>query len=212
MRYIVLARNLRGTSVAKKAKRINMAGRKPDPNAKRKQTTKIGQGRDGIKPTDEMIRHRVAVTGDARVGLDSPLDVLYSQGLIDADMRDEGLRFATLSWSIYGFPLIRCEAIYRRMVSGGLESDNGARDGATLSPERLDWLTRQERLLEQRTALLTGPEHKVLCSIAQHLELPKFLLNKAERCPWQDAAFLEYATLVSALRKLVRAKGLGGDD
>lgn len=111
------------------------AGRKSEHDAKRKQTTAAGQGREGKTglchecglPTSLTVRKRLAVAGDERTGLDFPLDVLHVRGLITEDMRDEGLRFAMLAWWLYGVPEASCAAIYERMVAEGAGGEFGPR-------------------------------------------------------------------------------------
>lgn len=94
-------------------------GRKSDPDAKRRQTTREGRGQAADRGTEELQQKRQRLAGDRRVGLDFPLDILLARRLITPEMRDEGLRFAMLAWWLYGAPTASCSALYERMVAEG---------------------------------------------------------------------------------------------
>lgn len=99
---------------------MGRTGRKPNPHAKRRQTTREGQGRD--RPPVDMLRHRVEFLGICalgpenvmamaqRLGLmsmatDYPLDVLALLGKLGEDghiRASAGARFADLYCRVYG--------------------------------------------------------------------------------------------------------------
>ncbi len=99
---------------------MGRAGRKPNPLAKRRQTTREGQGRD--RPPVDMLRHRVEALGICALGPDNvlamakrlglmsmatdyPLDVLALLGKLGEDghiRASAGARFAELYCRVYG--------------------------------------------------------------------------------------------------------------
>ena len=110
-----------------------------------------------------MLRRRLALTGNqADAMIDFPPDVLFAQGMIDQDMRDEALRFAMLAWLLFKSPTASCAAIYERMVAEGF----GGGDFAPRTEGETDELyharirsqkARFHRMLEALGAVTTGP-------------------------------------------------------
>lgn len=193
-----------------------LAGRKRDPNAKRRQTTAEGQGRNKFGIPDAVEARRRAIAGDPRVGLDYPLDVLLARGLITVDMRDEGLRFAMLAWWRYGFPAPGIEKLYERMLAGGgfdelrglAAEDDEAVQRARAAKGRLRRMTAAlagKRLPKAGplVAAIDGTPFGAVRRVAQFLELPRFILNLAQGRPNGPAEWAEMARLIAGLTRLV---------
>lgn len=95
--------------MARRGRRANLA-------AKRRQTTRAGQGR--IDPgTPELLRHREKAHGMRHIGTDHPIDILAAQGLLapradgeterdwrirNTVLRDSAVRFAQLHRQLFG--------------------------------------------------------------------------------------------------------------
>lgn len=117
---------------------MGLRGRKPNPNAKRRQTTRAGRG-VGEMPV-HVLRRRLELVGaeqpiaDADVvplakargimsmSTEYPLDVLAAAGLLQTKdeepgtgklRADAGARFAALYWRVYGRPARACDLGYR---------------------------------------------------------------------------------------------------
>lgn len=97
------------------------AGRKSNPNAKRRQTTREGRGYCTDLGTVELRQHRVAVAGDTRIACDFPLDIMAARFVagksygLSQQLVDVGHRYASLHWAVFGLPL-SCSAIYRKFT------------------------------------------------------------------------------------------------
>lgn len=119
------------------------------------------------------------------VGHDFPLDVLFARRMISEEERDAGFRFAAISWRLFGSPHKGCDAIYQRMVAGGMDdfgpSPTAAEDeDAQKRRQRLrDAHSRMVRLLQPE-----GTNRRLLGAVqnvAQHLRMPRYLLNFASK-------------------------------
>lgn len=197
-----------------KSKKARRAGRPRDPDAKRHQTTRAGRASDdrptcaccGL-PTSLTVRKRIAATGEGHVGLDFPLDVLKLLGLITDSERDEGLRFAQLSWWLYGLPFAGPELLYERVVSGFVDVDLAPRrelhvtlDDPDAAREEAERIARNKRRYEKMVDALrrAGPNDLVLNAVkaaTQMLQMPKFALvvgtPDATPATWYDMARLK---------------------
>jgi hypothetical protein len=133
------------------------------------------------------VRKRMAAVGDHATGLDFPLDVLLTLGLITEEERDQGLRFAQLSWWLYGLPVAGPELLYERVVSGIVDVDLAPRRDLHITIDDPD-AAREEALQIERnkaryercmTALRkAAPRELVLQAVkkaTQHLEVPRFV-------------------------------------
>ena len=77
-------------------------GRKPSAAAKRRQTTRAGQGRAGIDPGTVELRHRKReATGRTDLPLE-PLGVLYGRGRISEEEYTAGLRLEVARRACFG--------------------------------------------------------------------------------------------------------------
>jgi len=197
----------------KRSGRAKRAGRKHDPDAKRHQTTAAGQGRAAVGASEELTAKRLAVAGDDRIGIDFPLDVLQARGFITSEMRDEGLRFAALAWSIYGFPMQSCQALYERMVADGIGTEMSALRAEGEDPDRDDWQRRQATLYARMARALgwrgpgtpSGECFIAVRDAAQHCRMPRLVADLIEGRPSRVEAYSEMAALVAGLKALVRA-------
>lgn len=173
-------------------------GRKRDPEASRNDTAawrhrqRVDNG-----PTQELKTKRLAIAGDERVGLEFPLDVLLARRRIDQDMRDVGLRFAALSWAVFGFPHPGCEAIYQRLVACAPADMPAPRSNDADSGQRKAFES-MERLLGRSQEV-----RRAVANAAQFLRLPQALVDEADGRPSRVEAFSEMAALVEGLRRLV---------
>ena len=195
------------------------AGRKSDPDAKRKQTTSDGQGRAIDPGTPELNANRMIFAGDPRIGLDYPLDALYAgrdrigaayalPGITEHE-RDEGLRLTGLWWWRYGLPHASCAALYDRMVAGGFADDIQV---AATAEESADELTRvrgmKRRLERMEQALRAGGKacFETVRHIAVDLRFPLVMLEHVGRRSVSVEAYLELARLKYGLMLLVRLR------
>jgi hypothetical protein len=181
-------------------------GRKRNPDSKRNQTTRAGQGRIADKGTRElqMKKHRLGIP--ETVSLDFPLDILLARNVISQEQHTAGCRFAGLSWRVYGFPCGSSEGVYQRMVAGNLDPDftprraGGDGDG-TSDQEKADrhvavTLHAMTMALRRR-----GNRHllDVVANIAQYLRMPGYLLAAANRRAPTAAQLKEMALLQEGL-------------
>lgn len=81
----------------------------------------------------EMLKQRVAVSGDVRIGIDHPLDIMHAKGLLsrrDEDpgeairRRDAGASFANLSHHVFGQPFASIDSRSRRLVAPDINPDD----------------------------------------------------------------------------------------
>jgi hypothetical protein len=173
--------------VSRATKARNRAGRPIDLDAKRRQTTEAGQGREAKGGTPELIARRQALCGDAKTGTDFPLDVMLTLRLISEDERDEGLRFAQLSWWLYGLPFAGPELLYERMVSGVVDADMAPRrelvmDDPELQVREVERIRRNKQRFERMVEALkrAAPRELVLAAVkraTQLLLMPRFLIT-----------------------------------
>ena len=88
------------------------AGRKPSANAKRRQTTRAGQGRIAEdKGTGELRHHKRAATGRTDLPID-PLGVLYGRGKIEEAEYRAGLRLEAARRGTFGHDTAAPRTIY----------------------------------------------------------------------------------------------------
>jgi hypothetical protein len=188
----------------KKTPRPKTPGRKHDPNAKRRTATTVGARRFKAEPPERVARDRAAL-GDGDTGLDFPPDVLLTKGYITADMRDEALRFASLAWAIYGLPFASQASLYRQVVS---QPGDELEARALSEFDRETLMKRQRRQLEAMTRVLGRvPEClQAVRAVAQHLQLPRVLLDRAAKRPSQTGAYSEIAALTKGLQALVNRR------
>lgn len=185
-------------------------GRKRDPGAKRRTATTRAERQPVDRGTPELIAHRIAVAGnaappapgDAPAASEFPLDVLAQRGIITADMRDEGWRFAQLAWSLFGRPGGSCQGIYERMVSGGGDEFGPKPETPETDAEagkRRDGQWAAYRGIER---ILSGVEMTALRSAAQYLEFPDAarLMIHGRMPSWEQIGKL--TDLTNALRAL----------
>lgn len=163
------------------------------------------------------MRRRLEFAGDASTGFGFPLDVLLTLRLISEDERDEGLRFAQLSWWLYGLPVTGPELLYERMVSGFVDVDLAPRrelhinlDDPDHAREELLRIERNKARYERMMAALrqAAPRELVLGAVqraTQLLQMPAFVLNvgREETSPEE---WYEMARLKKGLRILVKQR------
>lgn len=196
-------------------------GRKSDPNAKRKATTREGRGQAKDTGTAEAAEQRRAISGDAAIGVDFPLDVMLGRNLISEDERDEGLRFAMLAWWLYGLPHQGPELLYERIVSGVVDADLApARelavgDDPELRQREIDRIERNKARFERMTRALqsrqsfrgftplAGTVHQAVREVAQFLRLPLAVQKQANGRRLVARDYLELARIEHGLAKLV---------
>jgi len=204
--------------------RRNRVGRKHNPEAKRNQTTREGQGRvpgPGTKcgccglPTSLTVRRRLALTGADDLGEDFPLDALLRLGFITQAEHDEGMRFAALAWSLYGAPFAGTEKLYERMISGVVDGEYGPRREAAADDEaRATEMARMvsnglryERMADALKALKPyGVVFETVRRATQFLVRPKFVL-RATIGEMTDEEFSEFTRLRRGLKRLVKETG-----
>jgi hypothetical protein len=96
------------------------AGRKPSANAKRRQTTRAGQGRIAEdKGTEELRDHKRAATGRTDLPID-PLGVLYGRGKIEEAEYRAGLRLEAARRATFGHDTAAPRAIYGDRLARGV--------------------------------------------------------------------------------------------
>ncbi len=116
-------------------------GRKASANAKRRQTTRAGQGRQE-GGTAQLIGLKKRVTGRADLPMD-PLGILFGRGKIERDLYDAGLRLekaraacfgagAAAERDIYGMQMTMASIGGRRaVVTNPADEDTARREGRT---------------------------------------------------------------------------------
>ncbi len=163
-------------------------GRKVKFDAKRRKTTKLGQGRCSLDlGTPEQQERRKKIGGSAVF----PLDVLLQIGAITPDEHAAGWRYAKTAWGIFGHPWSAAPAGCA-MVSEPVQADPDA--DPPMLPQELQ--EREETALpffrDMRTAVNRhdGPYAlAVLDDAAQYLVMPAAVVDLiAGRVPEIEAA------------------------
>lgn len=204
-----------------KARRAARAGRKSDPDAKSRQTTREGRGTGPDRGTAELRDHRRAAAGDEPppgagaipASTEFPLDVLAQRGVITAEQREEGQRFASLAWALFGAPGGSCAALYERMVAGGAD-DGGQKpagdDDAEAEKEAGERRAAQWREYRALERILSRLEFDALRRAAQYLEMPQAAreMISGGRPSW--GALTRLADLTNALRALTARRRADG--
>lgn len=106
------------------------SGRKPSASAKRRQTTRAGQGRVGEdKGTTELREHKMAATRRPDLPMD-PLGVLYGHGKIDEAEYRAGLRLEAARRACFGADTATARQIYGERLARGSADQWAARQVA----------------------------------------------------------------------------------
>jgi len=143
--------------------------------------------------------------------------VLLTLRLVSEDERDQGLRFAQLSWWLYGLPVTGPELLYERMVTGAVDVDLAPRrelhitmDDPDAAREELLRIERNKARYERMVEALrrAAPRDLVLGAVkraTQLLQMPPFVLTVglANTSP---EAWYEMARLKMGLRILVKQR------
>lgn len=186
------------------------AGRKRDPDAKSRQTTRKGRGHGADEGTPELRAKRKLLSGSERVGSDVPIDVLLERRLITEEMRDEGLRFTMLYWWSFGMPNASCAALYQRMLAGGPGDEFTPRpEGVADDADAIERIRSQKARFARMLGRLEARGRLVvdaLRRIAGHLEYPRFLMKLAEGDAPTGADHREMARLIEGLDALVQLR------
>ncbi|HLG86236.1 MAG TPA: hypothetical protein VKZ79_03465 [Alphaproteobacteria bacterium] len=96
------------------------AGRKPSANAKRRQTTRAGQGRIAEdKGTEELCGHKRAATGRTDLPIE-PLGVLYGRGKIEEAEYRAGQRLEAARRATFGHDTAAPRTIYGDRLARGV--------------------------------------------------------------------------------------------
>jgi hypothetical protein len=200
--------------MAKKKPRKASTGRRRDPDARRLSSGRIAPkggattvaARSAPKPRElsriERERERI---GDLYTGVDFPPDVLLTRGFIDREMRDEALRFASLSWEIYGCPVERAPSLYGQVVSGPSPDDEKRQERA-VDPELL--MRRKEAELRAMMRALEGSREafEAVKNVAQFLRMPSLVTNLRDKRPSRAIDYSQMAALTAGLRALVNRR------
>lgn len=127
------------------------AGRKPSANAKRRQTTRAGQGRaTEDRGTEELRGHKRAATGRTDLPLE-PLGVLYGRGKIEEAEYRAGLRLEAARRGSFGHDAAAPRTIYGDRLARGAADQWAARQlaSADLSDDALRREARTEAEYER---------------------------------------------------------------
>ncbi|MBK68007.1 MAG: hypothetical protein CMP22_07760 [Rickettsiales bacterium] len=83
--------------------KLNKSGRKRDPNAKRRQTTAMGQGRT-TEPTPELLAKKEMATNSRSLIAEFPPSCLFGKGLINSDEHSAAWEYFSLYTKVYKSP------------------------------------------------------------------------------------------------------------
>lgn len=107
------------------------SGRKPSANAKRRQTTRAGQGRTGDDTgTPELLYHKVRATRRTDLPME-PLGVLYGHGRIGEAEYRAGLRLEAARRGCFGVDTASARQIYGERLARGSADQWAARQAAS---------------------------------------------------------------------------------
>jgi hypothetical protein len=146
---------------------MGRAGRKASASAKRRQTTRAGQGRAATDlGTPELRRLKMQTTKRADLAID-PLGVLYGHGKIDEDLYRAGQRLEAARRALYGADAAAARDIYgdqmalqsatgRRAVTPGFATEDGVKREARIEAEYERLLTVLQRCGRAVTAATLG--------------------------------------------------------
>jgi hypothetical protein len=146
---------------------MGRAGRKASASAKRRQTTRAGQGRATTDlGTPELRRLKMRTTKRADLAID-PLGVLHGHGKIDADLYQAGQRLEAARRALYGADAAAARDIYgdqmalqsaagRRVVTPGHATEDGAKREARIEAEYARLLSVLQRCGPAVTAATLG--------------------------------------------------------
>jgi hypothetical protein len=186
---------------------MSKRGRKRDPNAKRHQTTREGQGRTAVdRGTPELQQKRQYLSGDIMISTQFPLDILLSRKLISVEQYQAGQRFAVVAWMRFGVPEASCAALYQRMVADGAwdHGDEFARlDEYT--EKRGAWARRSHEEMIGVLQPKDQPRHTLnaVQNATQMMRLPRFVANFASGDRNRPSDYREMARLIDGLDRLV---------
>jgi hypothetical protein len=128
-------------------------GRKASANAKRRQTTRAGQGRAGLGDagkdggTPELRRHKLAATRRTDLPLE-PLGVLYGHGKIDEALYRAGMRLEQARLACFGVDTAPSRDAYGERLAQGSGGQWAARQAALLQGGESEAALRREARVE----------------------------------------------------------------
>jgi hypothetical protein len=146
---------------------MGRAGRKASASAKRRQTTRAGQGRAATDlGTPELRRLKMRVTRRVDLAID-PLGVLHGHGKIDEDLYRAGQRLEAARRALYGADAAAARDIYgdqmalqsaagRRAVTPGFATEDGVKREARIEAEYERLLSVLQRCGRAVTAATLG--------------------------------------------------------
>lgn len=185
------------------------AGRKSNPDAKRKQTTRTGRGVDTTSgavqhgPTAELIARRRELTGDSMITETLPLLAMRQGVWITQDMYDAGWEFAQDAWAYFG-PPDSCQSTYEKLVAGFYDAKGAPLIDQSRSDKRL--ARAEERYKGAVAALvLPGESRRVLNQVnrvTRDMQFPALMvkiLNDRNPTRWDIE---DYARLMDGLSRL----------
>ena len=202
--------------------RARRPGRKRDAGAKRRATTREGQGRGADLGTPEAVLRRAAVCGDASVGHVFPLDVMLARNIISEAERDEGMRYFALASWLYGTAAASCEALYERVIASGLMGEDFAltrrHEGDVPDPQEGERIGRAKARFERMVNALSSSQRfrgympirgtvlEAVRNCAQFLQMPRSVEKIATGRRLLAADYIELARLQHGLARLVRLR------
>ncbi len=136
-------------------------GRKPSPGAKRRQTTRAGQGRvTADHGTAELRARKLKATHRVDLPME-PLGVLYGHGKIDEALYRAGLRLESARRACFGVDAAPSRDAYgERLAQGGGGGQWAARQAATLQAGGSEADCRREARIEAEYDRLLAALHR----------------------------------------------------
>lgn len=122
-------------------------------------------------------------------GLEFPLSLMRSRGLILVELYNAGMRFAADAWALYGEPFSGCQALYERMLAPGAALGDGRPTTVTDSTDALKrQLERRSRHAKRLAELRRGDDGRMLRAvrnISQFCYAPHWLTAAIDgSTPW----------------------------
>lgn len=183
-------------------------GRKASSAAKRRQTTRAGQGRtERAGGTVQLIRMKTRLTGRADLPMD-PLGILFGHGRIDRALYDAGLRLERAHAACFGAGAAAERDIYGLQMT--MASTGGRRARPSLA-ESEDTTRREQRTEREYDRLLAALAERSIAAVQATLGIATrpyagawLVAALVDRTPWTARHDAQLALIKDGLAAIER--------
>ena len=149
--------------------------------------------------------------------MDFPLAIMKSRNLITTEQHDAGMRFAALSWALYGEPFAGCEGLYERMVGStdrGPIAEVDPVEAGKRRDKRRESLNAMLETLQRRDPILREPVEssrmrRIVKNVCQYATMPRWLVvlidcerDSTGKLRYRVSDGVERALLIEGLQRL----------